>query len=199
MLPRAPPPVPGFSSPYSSARLSVWQRSLGLMSWRWRWSPGGLLCLPSACDAHPFDAVSLDLPSDVARGLLVGRPQTLFICSADRTHRPSEGYCALSEASWVLSARYRPRPLISRGWWPVGPVRRLRELSHCKATRVLLARASNHAAPPSAGRAHLSQCGEPFAGPRLSPPRPGRPQNHEVHSGGRWGPLMHAKPLPQST
>ncbi len=75
------PPVPGFSSPYSSARLSVWQRSLGLMSWRWHWSPGGLLCLPSACDAHPFNALSLDLPSDVARASLLGVPNCFYLLS----------------------------------------------------------------------------------------------------------------------
>ncbi len=117
------PPVPGFSSPYSSARLSFWQCSLGLMSWRWLWSPGVLLCLPSACDAHSFDAVSLDLPSDVARASLSGIPNSFyaqslcfmllcFLCSSSAQPigptRPSEGYCALSEASWVLSARYRP-------------------------------------------------------------------------------------------
>ncbi len=99
------PPVPGFSSPYSSARLSVWQRSLGLMSWRWRWSPGE----------------------------------------------------------------------ISRGWRPVGPVRRLRELSHCRQLG-----SSWPGLQPRCSS--IGRQGSPvpmrwaIAGPRLSPPRPVAPK-----------------------
>ncbi len=58
--------------------------------------------------------------------------QTLFICQADRTHPSDEGVLC---PSWRLHGPSRPDtalcPLISRDWRPVGPVRRLRELSHC--------------------------------------------------------------------
>ncbi len=51
---------------------------------------GGLLCLPSTCDAHPFDAMSLDLPSDVVRASLSGIPNSFYL-PADRTHSSDEG------------------------------------------------------------------------------------------------------------
>ncbi len=56
----------------------------------------------------------------------------------------------------------------------------------------------NHAAPPSAGRAHPSQRDELPLSFGSSPPRPVA-LNHAVHTSGRWGLPMHAKPLPQST
>ncbi len=102
------------------------------MSRRRRWSPGGLLCLPPASDAHPFDAVSLDLPSDVTRASLSGVPNSFYL-PADRTHSSDEGVLCPSRR---LHGPSRPDtalcPLFSRGWRPVGPVRRLRDLSHCR-------------------------------------------------------------------
>ncbi len=56
----------------------------------------------------------------------------------------------------------------------------------------------NHAAPPSAGRAHPSQRDELPLSFGSSPPQPVA-LNHAVHTSGRWGLPMHAKPLPQST
>ncbi len=83
------PPVPGFSSPYSPRRLSVWQRSLGLMSRRRRGLPvGSYACRPHATLIHSMPWVS------ISRRMLREPPcrasQTLFICLADRTH-PSVG------------------------------------------------------------------------------------------------------------
>ncbi len=83
------PPVPGFSSPYSPRRLSVWQRSLGLMSRRRRGLPvGSYACRPHATLIHSMPWVS------ISRRMLWEPPcrasQTLFICLADRTH-PSVG------------------------------------------------------------------------------------------------------------
>ncbi len=56
----------------------------------------------------------------------------------------------------------------------------------------------NHAAPPSAGRAHPSQRDEQPLSFGSSLPRPVA-LNHAVHTSGRWGLHMHEKPLPQST
>ncbi len=55
--------------------------AFGLMSRRRRWSPGGLLCLPPASDAHPFDTVSLDLPSYVVRASLSDIPNSFYLPS----------------------------------------------------------------------------------------------------------------------
>ncbi len=59
--------------------------------------------------------------------------QTLFYLQADRTHSSDDGVLCSSRRLHGLS---RPDtalcPLISRGWRPVGPVRQLRELSHCR-------------------------------------------------------------------
>ncbi|KAF4116985.1 hypothetical protein G5714_001538 [Onychostoma macrolepis] len=55
----------------------------------------------------------------------------------------------------------------------------------------------NHAAPPSAGRAHPSQRDEHTVELRFEPSLTGRPKPRSSHQ--RWGLPMHAKPLPQST
>ncbi len=66
-------------------------------------------------------------------------------------------------------------PLISRGWWPVGPVRRLRELSHCRQLG-----SSWPGLQPRCSS--IGWQGSPIpmrwaiAGPRLSPPRPVAPK-----------------------
>ncbi len=66
-------------------------------------------------------------------------------------------------------------PLISRGWWPVGPVRRLRELSHCRQLRSswpgLQPRCSS-----IGGQGSPVPMRWAIAGPRLSPPRPVTPK-----------------------
>ncbi len=93
---------------------------------------GGLLCLPFTCDAHPFDAVSLDLPSDVVRASLSGVPNSFYL-PGDRTHSSDEGVLRPSRR---LHGPSRPDtalcPPISGDWRPVGPVHRLRDLSHCR-------------------------------------------------------------------
>ncbi len=53
-----------------------------------RWTP--LL----ASEAHPFDAVSLDLPSDVVRASLSDIPNSLSAKPIGLTH-PTTEYCAL--------------------------------------------------------------------------------------------------------
>ncbi len=66
-------------------------------------------------------------------------------------------------------------PLISRGWWPVGPVRRLRELSHCRQLG-----SSWPGLQPRCSS--IGWQGSPvpmrwaIAGPRLSPPWPVAPK-----------------------
>ncbi len=76
--------------------------------------------------------MSLDLPSDVARASLSDVPNSFYL-QADRTHSSDDGVLCSSRRLHGLS---RPDtalcPLISRGWRPVGPVRQLRELSHCR-------------------------------------------------------------------
>ncbi len=66
-------------------------------------------------------------------------------------------------------------PLISRGWWPVGPVRRLRELSHCRQLGSswpgLQPRCSS-----IGGQGSPVPMRWAIAGPRLSPPRPVAPK-----------------------
>ncbi len=112
-------------------------------------------------------------PIGCCESLLVGGPKLFLSAQPIGPTRPSEGYCALSEASWVLSARYRP--LSSRGWWPVGPVRRLRELSHCRQLG-----SSWPGLQPRCSS--IGRQGSPvpmrwaIAGPRLSPPRPVAPK-----------------------
>ncbi len=145
------------------------------MSRRRRWSPGELLCLPPASDAHPFDAVSLDLPSDVARASLSGVPNSFYL-PADRTHSSDEGVKCPSRR---LHGPSRPDtalcPLISRGWRPVGPVRRLRDLSHCRQLGSSWPGLQPHCSS-------IGGQGSPvpkrwaIAGPRLSPPRPVAPK-----------------------
>ncbi len=160
------------------------------MSRRRRWSPGELLCLPSASDAHPFDAV-------ISHRMLWEPPcrtsKTLFICQADRTHPSDEGVlCPSRRLHGPSRTDTALCPLISRGWRPVGPVRRLRELSHCRQLGSSWPGLQPHCS--SIGRSPTCQ---QYATTRLLLDR--SPQNHEVHSGGRWGPPIHAKPLPQST
>ncbi len=145
------------------------------MSWRWRWSPGELLCLPSACDAHPFDAVSLDLPSDVVRASLLGVPNSFYLPSRQDPSVRRRGIVPYRR----LHGSSRPDtalcPLISRGWRPVGPVRRLRELSHCRQLG-----SSWPGLQPRCSS--IGRQGSPvpmrwaIAGPRLSPPRPVAPK-----------------------
>ncbi len=141
------------------------------MSWRRRRPPGGLLCLPSACDAHPFDAVSLDLPSDVVRASLSGVPNSFYL-PADRTHSSDEGVkCPRRRLHGPSRPDTALCPLISRGW---RPVRRLRDLSHCRQL--------GSSWPGLQPR--CSSIGPPFtrpkrwaiAGPRLSPPWPVAPK-----------------------
>ncbi len=71
-------------------------------------------------------------------------------------------------ADGPLSALF---PLISRGWRPVGPVRRLRELSHCRQLGSswpgLQPRCSSIGGQGSPVPTRWA-----IAGPRLSPPRP---------------------------
>ncbi len=166
------------------------------MSWRRRRPPGGLLCLPSACDAHPFDAVSLDLPSDVVRASLSGVPNSFYLL-ADRTHSSDEEVkCPRRRLHGPSRPDTALCPLISRGWRPVGPVRRLRDLSHCRQLGSswpgLQPRCSS-----IGGQGSPVPSGEPSLG--LGWALPDRsPQNHEVHSGSRWGLTIHTKPLPQS-
>ncbi len=78
-------------------------------------SPGGLLCLPSACDAHPFDAVSLDLPSDVVRASLSGVPNSFYLSSRQDPSVRRRGIVPYRR----LHGSSRPDtalcPLISRG------------------------------------------------------------------------------------
>ncbi len=66
-------------------------------------------------------------------------------------------------------------PLISRGWRPVGPVRRLRDLSHCRQLGSswpgLQPRCSS-----IGGQGSPSPKRWAIAGPRLSPPRPVAPK-----------------------
>ncbi len=96
--------------------------------------------------------------------------QTLFI--SDRTHPSDEGVLYPSRR---LHGPSRPDtalcPLISRGWWPEGPVRRLRELSHCRQLGSswpgLQPRCSSIGGQ---GSSILTRWA--IAGPRLSPPRP---------------------------
>ncbi len=166
------------------------------MSRRRRWSPGELLCLPPASDAHPFDAVSLDLPSDVARASLSGVPNSFYL-PADRTHSSDEGVKCPSRR---LHGPSRPDtalcPLISRGWRPVGPVRRLRDLSHCRQLGSSLPGLQPRCSSIG-GHGSPVPSGEPSLG--LGWTLPDRsPQNPEVHSSSRWGLTIHAKPLPQS-
>ncbi len=145
------------------------------MSWRWRRPPGGLLCLPSACDAHPFDAVSLDLPSDVVRASLSGVPNSFYL-PADRTHSSDEEVkCPRRRLHGPSRPDTALCPLISRGWRPVGPVRRLRELSHCRQLGSswpgLQPRCSS-----IGGQGSPVPMRWAIAGPRLSPPRPVAPK-----------------------
>ncbi len=206
-----PSPVPGFSSPYSPRRLSVWQRSLGLMSRRWRGLPvGSYACRPHATLIHSMPWVS------ISRRMLWEPPcrasQTLFICLADRTH-PSVGggggggivpYRRLHGSSRPDIALC---PLISRGWWPVGPVRRLRELSHCRQLGSswpgLQPRCSS-----IGGQGSPVPMRWAITGPRLSQPRPVAPKPWSLlrRSGGpthacQTAPSEHVDPpgLPQGT
>ncbi len=76
--------------------------------------------------------MSLDLLSDVARASLSDVPNSFYL-QADRTLSSDDGVLCSSRRLHGLS---RPDtalcPLISRGWRPVGSVRQLRELSHCR-------------------------------------------------------------------
>ncbi len=157
---------------------------------------GSYACRPHATLIHSMPWVS------ISHRMLWEPPcrasQTLFICLADRTHLSDEGVFWPSRR---LHGPSRPDtalcPLISRGWRPVGPVRRLRELSHCRQLGSSWPGLQPHCSSIGS-RAHPSQHGEPSLS--LGWALPDRsPQNYEVHSGGRWGPPMHAKPLPQST
>ncbi len=185
---REPSPVPGSSSPYSPARLSVWQRSLGLMSRRWRGLPvGSYACRPHATLIHSMPWVS------ISRRMLWEPPcrasQTLFICLADRTH-PSVGG-VLSPIGGFMGPLCQIPPSVL---WLAGADGRYADSMNypTAGNSGPPGQGSNHAAPPSAGRAHPSQCGEPSLG--LAWACPDRsPQNHEDYSGGRWGPLRGGK------
>ncbi len=112
-------PQPWVTSGFKSNALSIRPTTAPCqdvkMSRRRRWSPGELLCLPPASDAHPSDAVSLDLPSDVARASLSGVPNSFYL-PADRTHSSDERVKCPRRR---LHGSSRPDtslcPLISRG------------------------------------------------------------------------------------
>ncbi len=102
--------------------------------------------------------------------------QTLFICQADRTHPSDEGVLCPSRR---LHGPSRPDtalcPLISRGWRPVGPVRRLRELSHCRQLGSSWPGLQPHCSSIG-GQGSPVPTRWAIAGPRLSPPRPVAPK-----------------------
>ncbi len=147
------------------------------MSRRRRGLPvGSYACRPHATLIHSMPWVS------ISHRMLWEPPcrasQTLFICLADRTH-PSVGGGGGIVPYRRLHGSSRPDtalcPLISRGWWPVGPVRRLRELSHCRQLGSswpgLQPRCSS-----IGGQGSPVPMRWAIAGPRLSPPRPVAPK-----------------------
>ncbi len=138
---------------------------------------GSYACRPHATLIHSMPWVSIS--HRMLREPPCWASQTVFICSADRTppvrRRGIVPYRRLHGSSRPDTALC---PLISRGWWPVGPVRRLRELSHCRQLGSswpgLQPRCSSigglHRRPPPVPMRWT------IAGPRLSPPRPVAPK-----------------------
>ncbi len=131
-------------------------------------------CRPHATLIHSMPWVS------ISRRMLWEPPcwasQTLFICLADRTH-PSVGgvLCPIGGFMGPLG-QIPPSVLWLAGdWWPVGPVRRLRELSHCRQLG-----SSWPGLQPRCSS--IGRQGSPvpmrwaIAGPRLSAPRPVAPK-----------------------
>ncbi len=72
-------------------------------------------------------------PVGCHESLLVGRPKLFLSAKPIGPTRPTTEYWALVGGFMgPLGQITALCPLISRSWWPVGPVRQLHELSHCR-------------------------------------------------------------------
>ncbi len=131
-------------------------------------------CRPQATLIHSMPWVS------ISHRMLWEPPcrtsKTIFICQADRTHPSDEGVlCPSRRLHGPSPPDTALCPLISRGWRPVGPVRRLRELSHCRQLGSSWPGLQPHCSSIG-GQGSPVPTRWAIAGPRLSPPWPVAPK-----------------------
>ncbi len=91
---------------------------------------GSFACRPQVTLIHSMPWASIS--HRMSREPPCRASQTLFTCQPIGPTRPMKGYCTLVGGFMGPRPYTALCPLISRGWRPVGPVRRLRDLSHCR-------------------------------------------------------------------